>query len=97
MLEYYLELALLIKIPDFVPIYTENGIKVQNPAVGYYDLMFAPICYDEPQGLLGAACPWSHQNEITFVDNEYFTLFIPSIFSIERIFCDTDSQLDLKT
>ncbi len=78
-LEYYLELALLIKIPDFVPIYTEDGIKVQNPAVGYYDLMFAPTCYDEPQGILGAACPWaSDQNGITFVDEEYVTLFIKS-------------------
>lgn len=76
MLEYYLELALLIKIPDFVPIYTEDGIKVQNPSVGYYDLMFAPICYDEPQGILGATCPWAdYQNGITFVDNEYVKLF----------------------
>jgi len=76
-LEYYLELALLIKIPDFVPIYTEDGIKAQNPAVGYYDLMFAPICYDEPQGFLGAACPWaSQENGVTFVDNEYVELIL---------------------
>ncbi|KAJ6638837.1 hypothetical protein Bhyg_11575 [Pseudolycoriella hygida] len=84
-LEYYLELALLIKIPDFVPIYTEDGIKAQNPAVGYYDLMFAPICYDEPQGFLGAACPWSsHENGVTFVDNETDILAIASLAFTEE-------------
>lgn len=72
MIEYFNQLTLLVQIPDFVPIYTEDGFFVQNPAVGYYDLMFAPICYDEPQGFLKQACPWSHgENGITFVDNEY--------------------------
>lgn len=75
MLEYYMELTLLTKVPDFVPIYTEDGIFVQNPAVGYYDLMFAPICYDKPQGFLRTACPWSHNtNGVTFVDSEYVKL-----------------------
>lgn len=73
--EYYLELALLIKVPDFVPIFTENGLTVQNPAIGYYDLMFAPICYDKPKGFLATACPWpDNDNGVTFVDNEYVIL-----------------------
>lgn len=70
-LEFFLEMVLLIPLPDYVPIYaTQDGI-FQNPAVGYYDEMFAPICYDEPQGILGAACVWSHGvNGITILDNE---------------------------
>ncbi|KAG4068841.1 hypothetical protein HA402_004989 [Bradysia odoriphaga] len=71
-IEYFLELALLIPLPDWVPIYaTQEGV-FQNPAVGYYDEMFAPICYDEPQGILGRACAWSHGvNAITVLDNEF--------------------------
>ncbi|KAJ6646763.1 L-gulono-1,4-lactone dehydrogenase [Pseudolycoriella hygida] len=70
--EYLMEMALIMPLPDYVPIYaTQQGI-FQNPAVGYYDEMFAPICYDEPQGLLGAACPWSHgANSMTLHDNEF--------------------------
>jgi hypothetical protein len=36
--------ALQRKSQLFVPIYTEDGETVLNPAVGYYDRMFAPIC-----------------------------------------------------
>jgi len=58
---------------------------VENPAVGYYDLMFAPICFDEAQGILGAACPWSHyKSGITFVDNEYV---IFQFFFQKKIVC----------
>ncbi|XP_037034051.1 L-gulonolactone oxidase-like [Bradysia coprophila] len=71
-IEYFLELALLIPLPDWVPIYATQGGVFQNPAVGYYDEMFAPICYDEPQGILGRACAWSHGvNGITILDNEF--------------------------
>lgn len=70
--EYYLELTLLIQTPLFAPIYTEDEFTIQNPAVGYYDQMFAPICYNEARGPLEAACVWSHGgNEITILDNEY--------------------------
>lgn len=79
LLEYYFELALMVKIPDFVPIFTEDGFSVQNPAVGYYDLMFAPICYNKPQGLLSATCPWD-RNGVTFVDNEYDKLLVKFTF-----------------
>lgn len=71
MIEYFLELVLLLPLPDWVPIYaTQQGV-FRNPAVGYYDEMFAPICYDEPQGIMAAACPWSHGvNSVTILDNE---------------------------
>jgi len=53
--------------PDFVPIYTEDGVKLENPAVGYYDDMFAPIC--NSSGSL--QCPWFHgPNNLTLLDNE---------------------------
>lgn len=70
-LEYFLELALLMPLPDWVPIYaTQQGV-FQNPAVGYYDEMIAPICHSEPQGILGTACVWSHGgNSVTILDHE---------------------------
>lgn len=70
-MEYFLELGLLVDVPDWVPIYTENGYQVKMPAVGFYDRMFAPICYNSPQGPLGTACSWDHgPNNITILDNE---------------------------
>lgn len=68
---YFLELALLQQVKGWVPIYTENGQKIEMPAVGYYDVMFAPICYETLQGTFGEACAWSHgPNNITVLDNE---------------------------
>lgn len=70
-IEYYLQLTLWTQTPLFVPIYTEDEYTIQNPAVGYYDLMFAPICYNEEKGPLGAACVWAHgDNALTILDNE---------------------------
>lgn len=65
-------MALLMPIPDWVPIYaTQQGV-FQNPAVGYYDEMIAPICYEQPQGALGLACVWAQGTDsITVLDNEY--------------------------
>lgn len=61
----------MVQTPLWVPIYTEDGLIVQNPATGYYDKMFAPICLDKPQGRLREACVWSHNNNnITILDNE---------------------------
>jgi L-gulonolactone oxidase len=42
--ERYSISSLLRKAQLFVPIYTEDGETVKNPAVGYYDVMFAPVC-----------------------------------------------------
>lgn len=54
-----------------MPIYTENGHTIEMPAVGYYDVMFAPICYDTPQGVFEEACAWDHgPNNMTVLDNE---------------------------
>lgn len=70
-MEYYTQLSLLIQTPMFAPIYTEDEFTVKNPAVGYYDLMFAPICYDDERGPYKAACVWAHgNNEVTILDNE---------------------------
>lgn len=69
--EYFMEMALLAPVPDWVPIYATPEGKFKNPSVGYYDEMIAPICHDEPQGALGKACVWSHgTNSITILDNE---------------------------
>lgn len=58
--EYFMELALLIPVPDFIPIFaTQNGLY-KNPSVGYYDEMFTTICYEKPKGFLGEACTWGH-------------------------------------
>lgn len=67
----YTELALLQQVPLWVPIYTEDSYTIKMPAVGYYDVMFAPICHDTPQGIFGEACLWDHgPNNATIVDNE---------------------------
>lgn len=64
--------GLIEQVPDWAPIYTEDGYTLAMPAVGYYDLMFAPICDDVPNDL-GLACPWDHGNvngNVTILDNE---------------------------
>ena len=72
-IEFLLQLALWTQLPDFVPIYTENGLTVKNPAVGYPHKMFSPICSETSKGLLGEACVWAHRHinsNITILDNE---------------------------
>lgn len=72
-IEFLLELTLVIQIPDFVPIYTTDGLFVTNPAVGYPQKMFSPICSEEPTNILGEACVWAHghiNSNITILDNE---------------------------
>lgn len=70
-MSYYTDLVLQTQVPFWPPIYTENGFTVKMPAVGYYDVMFAPVCYDEQQGILGETCVWDHgPNSITILDNE---------------------------
>ncbi|OXA60733.1 L-gulonolactone oxidase [Folsomia candida] len=65
--------TLTSQVPDFVPIYTEDGKTVLNPAVGYYDKMFAPICSDTSTKMSSLQCLFSHGNvyaNITILDNE---------------------------
>lgn len=67
------EQTLYTQVPDFVPIYTEDGYTVENPAVGYFDKMFAPTCVDGPNGLHGLQCIWAHgevNSNLTILDNE---------------------------
>jgi len=75
--EVYFQNTLLRQTPLFVPIYTEDGVTVQNPATGYYDLMFAPTCRDDGQSIY--QCVWAHHGlNITILDNE-FTLALSDL------------------
>lgn len=72
-IEFLLELTLWIQTPDFVPIYTEDGLFVKNPAIGFPHEMFSPICSEVSTNILGEACVWAHGHlnaNITVLDNE---------------------------
>ncbi|KAJ6648570.1 L-gulonolactone oxidase 5, partial [Pseudolycoriella hygida] len=72
LMEFFLELALVLPVPYYVPIYANQQGIFRNPAIGYYDEMLAPVCHDKPQGILGAACVWSHgSNKMTLLNNEF--------------------------
>jgi hypothetical protein len=59
--------SLYTNVPDTIPIYSENGITVQNPAVGFYHHMYSPICHSEGW----VQCPWLHgDNHASILDNE---------------------------
>lgn len=63
--------SLVEQTPEMLPIYTEDGSTVQNPAVGYAHLISSSICSDSPQGSKGAACADSHgADSLTTLDNE---------------------------
>lgn len=67
------ESSLLIQTPGFVPIYTEDGTLVKNPAVGYPHSMFASFCSEENAGFSGTSCFWAHgdiNSNTTILDNE---------------------------
>lgn len=65
--QVYTLASMYTDVPDFAPIYTTNGLTVSNPATGFYDVMFAPICQET--GFW--ACPWFHApNQYSFTDNE---------------------------
>ncbi|XP_037029702.1 L-gulonolactone oxidase 5-like isoform X2 [Bradysia coprophila] len=66
--------SLVRDTPGFVPIYTEDGITVENPAVGFPHSMFAASCSEANAGLGGPSCFWAHgdiNSNITIVDNEF--------------------------
>ncbi len=52
--------SLLVQTPGFTPIYTEDGISVKNPAVGYPHSMFAASCTEDSVGFAGQSCFWAH-------------------------------------
>jgi len=72
-ISYLLRIALVEQVSGWVPIYTEYGYSTLNPAVGFYDLMIAPVCDETPQGPYGAACLWCHgpNNNMTILDSEF--------------------------
>lgn len=70
-IELFMKFSLVEQAPEMAPIYTEDGSKIKNPAVGYPHLISSPICYSKPQGPHQAACPDSHgANSITTLDYE---------------------------
>jgi hypothetical protein len=59
--------TLYTKVPDYVPIFTEDGSSVQNPAVGFPHRMLAATCKNTGW----YQCPWLHMPEDQhYVDNE---------------------------
>jgi hypothetical protein len=93
--------SLIEETPGFVPIYTEDGSSVSNPAVGNYDEMFAPTCREDetPDGL---ECPWAHGkvgSNLTLLDNEVgFDLDdLPDvIFAVKQIIEQTPTIFPLQ-
>ncbi len=66
-----MKLSLIQQVPAMAPIYTEDGINVQNPAVGYPHRISSPICDVIPQGPHQAACRDSHgEYSISTLDYE---------------------------
>lgn len=45
--QYMSFLSLFTTLPDVMPIYTENGIHVENPAVGFYHRITSVSCREE--------------------------------------------------
>jgi len=75
----------------FVPIFTEDGDTVTNPAVGYYDLMTAPTCREN--GSQQLKCLWSHQGfNLTILDNEY-SVALADIPRLVRRFQDVSNKV----
>ncbi|XP_037045984.1 probable L-gulonolactone oxidase 4 [Bradysia coprophila] len=71
-IENFMKFSLVQNAPEMVPIFTEDGINVVNPAVGYPHMISSPTCYSKPQGPNQAACPDSHgANSITTLDYEF--------------------------
>lgn len=71
--EIIAESSVTVQTPTIVPIYSEDGITVKNPAVGYAHSMLATVCSEENAGLLGKACFYAHgelKSNITVLDNE---------------------------
>lgn len=65
--------SLVLDTPGFVPIYTENGYSVENPAVGYPHSMFSAFCDENDAGYSGISCFWAHGDinaNLTILDNE---------------------------
>lgn len=95
---YFAKLSLIEQTPEMAPIYTEDGITVQNPAVGYAHFISSPICNGSPQGPNGAACPDSQgANSLTTIDNEQVKLvsICDSIFNIFFIFASNRFSIAL--
>lgn len=61
-IELIAQLSLVAQAPGLVPIYTEDGIFVENPAIGYPDSMLASTCSEEDAGLAKTACLWAHED-----------------------------------
>ncbi|KAJ6649986.1 L-gulonolactone oxidase 5 [Pseudolycoriella hygida] len=66
--------SLFAQTPGFVPIYSEDGVLLQNPAIGFPNEMLSSVCSEENSGLTGKACVWAHGDlhaNLTALDNEF--------------------------
>lgn len=61
-IELIAQLSLVAQAPGLVPIYTEDGKLVENPAIGYPHSMLAATCSEEDAGLTNTACLWAHED-----------------------------------
>lgn len=65
--------ASLVHTTNIIPIYTEDDIFLENPAVGYPHSMLATFCKEYNAGFSGVSCFWSHgdlNSNMTVLDNE---------------------------
>lgn len=63
----------LVKLILRTQPYTEDGLNVKNPAVGYPLEMVTSICSEVPTRKLGDSCIWAHGNinaNLTILDHE---------------------------
>lgn len=77
-MESLVQSSLWKQTTSFVPIYTEDGFSVQNPAIGYAQPMLSTICSENANNIFGEACPWCHGHinaNITLLDNEFNLAF----------------------
>ncbi|XP_037041553.1 L-gulonolactone oxidase-like isoform X1 [Bradysia coprophila] len=73
-IEFLVEFSLWSHVPGFVPIFTEDRLSVQNPAVGFAQPMLSTICSEDSNNNFGEACAWCHGHinaNITLLDNEF--------------------------
>lgn len=97
--EILTESGIWTQTPGVVPIYTEDGFSVKNPAVGYPHQMYSSVCSENSAGLLGTACLWAHgdiHSNITVLDNEYSDAIMRIFFAKFTFFRISIAVTDLQ-
>ncbi|XP_037041555.1 L-gulono-1,4-lactone dehydrogenase-like isoform X3 [Bradysia coprophila] len=73
-MEFLLASSLWTQTMSYVPIYTEDGVYVQNPAIGFPQSMLSTTCSEDSNRFLGEACPWAHGHinaNMTLLDSKF--------------------------